>query len=438
MREKNVLILGSGGREHAMAAAILPSYRRVFVLPGNPGMTLTKSISIIPEVGVGDFKTIGEVCRKKEITMIVVGPEAPLADGIVDYFKSDENLTHIEVIGPTSYAAILEASKKFSKDFMFTYGIPTANFKTFNKDEFDLALNYAQGMGVPIVIKASGLALGKGVVICDSHKDAEYQIASIFGGAFGDAGNEIVVEEFLDGRELSVFAAVDGKGNYLLLPTAKDYKRIGDGDTGPNTGGMGAIAPVPYATDDLMQTIRKKIVEPTIKGMKDLCMPYTGFLYIGLMIKNGEPYVLEYNCRLGDPETQAVLPLIGNFAEVLEGVASDALDAVTLEVHSGYSAAVVLASKGYPGAIAKGRRITFQEEALSSPSSISIFFAGVAKNGSDLVTSGGRVLALQTTAKTIDGATSILYENIDIAGFEDSVCRKDIGQDVLAMAETVM
>ncbi|MGE0568758.1 MAG: phosphoribosylamine--glycine ligase, partial [Bacteroidia bacterium] len=396
----NVLILGSGGREHAFAWKIAKSNQlnSLYIAPGNAG---TANCGTNVNLAVTDFEGIKDFVWKNNIDMVVVGPEDPLVKGIHDYFLNDEVLREIPVIGPKMDGAILEGSKDFSKEFMFKHGVPTAKYKTFTIENIDTAGAFLETLTAPYVLKADGLAAGKGVLILDSLEEAKNELRNMISNAkFGNAGTKVVIEEFLKGIELSVFVLTDGI-SYKILPEAKDYKRIGEGDTGLNTGGMGAISPVPFAGKEFMEKVEQKVVKPTIEGLKKDGIDYRGFIFIGLMNCNGEPYVIEYNCRMGDPETEAVIPRIeSDLLELFKGVANQNLKDVELSISNETAATVVMVSGGYPEDYEKNKVI----ENLDVIKDSIVFHAGTKLEGDKVLTSGGRVLAITSFGKEIEDA----------------------------------
>ncbi len=421
----NVLIIGSGGREHTLAWKMAQSNKldKLYIAPGNGG---TPSVGENIEVSPTDFDAVRQVVLDKQIDMVVVGPEQPLVDGIVDYFREDLVLNRIPVIGPEKKGALLEGSKDFANRFMDKYGIPTASYRSFAPGQLDEAMEYLKKLSAPYVLKADGLAAGKGVVIARNLDEAQQTFKEFFEGKFGDASKTVVVEEFLEGRELSAFVLTDGK-SYKIFPPAKDYKRIGEGDTGPNTGGMGALSPVPYASEAFMQKIRDQVIEPTMRGLRKERIDYRGFLYFGLMKVGDQPYVIEYNVRMGDPEAQVVVPRMkSDLLEAMDAVAHQRLDNYHLELEDDYAAAVILASQGYPGKYEKGKTITMPEDMEK----VQVFHAGTKKEQGQLVTAGGRVMAVTALAPDFDQALSTIYHNIDSIEFEGKYYRKDIGHDL--------
>jgi phosphoribosylamine--glycine ligase len=426
----NILLLGAGGREHALAWKLSQSPRcaRLFIAPGNPG-TATCGTNL--PLTVNDFNAIAAACRTHEIGMVIVGPEEPLVNGIVDHLRTQQDLPGLLVIGPSKEAAQLEGSKAYAKSFMQRHAIPTAAYREFTAASLDEGLAYLQQCPLPIVLKADGLAAGKGVLICQSNEEAVRELTAMLTEAkFGAAGQTVVVEEFLDGIELSVFALTDGK-QYVLFPEAKDYKRIGEGDTGLNTGGMGAISPVPFANDAFMQKVTTRIVEPTIAGFASEGLDYTGFVFFGLISVAGEPLVIEYNCRMGDPETEVVIPRIQNdLVEILEAAARKNLDSISIEADPRAAATIMAVSGGYPGPFAKGIAIDGLDTTGAGGSLL--FQAGTAQDGDDIVTAGGRVLCITTLAPTLRQAVAQSRTALDSIRYEGMYFRKDIGWEFVS------
>jgi phosphoribosylamine---glycine ligase len=421
----NILLLGSGGREHALAWKIRQSPRldKLYIAPGNAGTALEgKNINLAAD----DFQGIKKFVLENGIDMVVVGPEDPLVKGIVDFFELDPQLAEIPVIGPNSYAARLEGSKEFAKSFMLRHGIPTARYFSVTSANLEEGIKFLGSLSAPYVLKADGLAAGKGVVILNDLSEAIEELKQMLAGKFGKAGNTVVIEEFLDGIELSVFVMTDGE-NYILLPEAKDYKRIGEGNTGPNTGGMGAVSPVPFATAEFMHKVKETIIEPTIAGLKKDRIDYRGFIFFGLINCKGNPFVIEYNARLGDPETEAIMPRIqGDFIALLEGVANRSLANARITIDPRSVTTVMLVSGGYPGSYEKGKTIF----GIASTSGSHIFHAGTTFEGSRVITNGGRVLAISSYGKTFRDAAAISYRNAALVDFEKKYYRPDIGFDL--------
>jgi len=422
-----ILILGSGGREHTFAWKISqsPLCQELYVAPGNSG---TAQIAINVDIKVTDFIKIKELVLSKKIDMIVVGPEDPLVLGIHDFFLNDVELKHISVIGPQKAAAALEGSKEFAKEFMDRHNIPTAAYKCFNKETVEEGFDFLETLKAPYVLKADGLAAGKGVLILNDLDEAKSELKSMLVDAkFGAASNKVVVEEFLDGIELSCFVLTDGI-NYKLLPTAKDYKRIGEGDTGLNTGGMGAISPVPFANDSFLKKIEEQIVIPTISGLQKDNLPYKGFVFIGLIKVGDEPKVIEYNVRMGDPETEVVLPRVKNdFVVLLQAVSNQTLDKIEIKIDERAATTVMLVSGGYPEAYQKGKEIT----GIENISDAIPFHAGASMSSENkIVTSGGRVMAITSYGNTHKDALNKTYQNIEKVHFDKMYYRKDIGFDL--------
>jgi len=422
----NILILGSGGREHALAWKLLQSAKldQLYVAPGNAG---TANIAKNIMIGVNDFPEIGKFVLSNKIDMVVVGPEDPLVNGIHDYFLNDERLAKIPVIGPQKMAATLEGSKEFAKEFMMRHQIPTARYQSFTSDSLEKGYTFLETLNPPYVLKADGLAAGKGVVILNDLQEAKTELkAMLLHEKFGAASATVVIEEFLDGIELSVFVLTDGT-NYKVLPTAKDYKRIGEGDTGLNTGGMGAISPVPFADEGLMDNIERQIVKPTVEGLKKDNLPYKGFIFIGLIKVGDDPKVIEYNVRLGDPETEVVLPRIKNdLVALFQAVAKGTLDTIDLELDERTTTTVMTVSGGYPGAYENGKEISGLETITDSL----VFHAGTTLKGGKTLTNGGRVLAITSFGEDFKSALQLSYKNVEKLSFQGMNYRKDIGFDL--------
>jgi len=423
----NILLLGSGGRESAFAWKLSqsPKCESLFIAPGNAGTEIYgRNINI----SVTDFEGIKDLVHKNSIDLVLVGPEEPLVKGIHDFFLEDDLLKNVPVIGPQKEAAQLEGSKDFSKEFMFKNSIPTAASKTFTLETLEEGRAYLATHGLPIVLKADGLAAGKGVLICTSWEEAQQELTAMLRNAkFGAASSKVVVEQFLQGIELSVFVLTDGK-NYKILPEAKDYKRVGEGDTGLNTGGMGSVSPVPFADAAFMAKVEERIVIPTMKGLQKDNLPYKGFIFIGLMNCGGEPYVIEYNCRMGDPETESVLPRIENdLVEVLRAVAEERLDEINLKISDRVAATVMCVAGGYPGEYLKDRTVTGIENVRGSL----VFHAGTKLENEEIKTSGGRVLAVTSLQNTLFEA--LQQATLDAARiyWDGKYFRKDIGFDLL-------
>lgn len=422
----NILVLGSGGREHTLAWKISQSSlcKRLFVAPGNSG---TSSIATNIDIAVTDFEAIKRTVFENQIEMVVVGPEDPLVLGIHNYFIEDDSLNNIPVIGPEKAAAQLEGSKEFAKEFLFRHNIPTAAYASFDADSVEEGYAFLETLSPPYVLKADGLAAGKGVVILDNINEAKEELKQMLvESKFGLASQKVVIEEFLDGIEMSCFVLTDGE-NYKILPTAKDYKRIGEGDKGLNTGGMGAISPVPFVDDKLMQKIENKIVKPTVEGLKKDNLPYKGFIFIGLIKVGEEPLVIEYNVRMGDPETEVVIPRLKNdIVDLFKAVSNQTLNEVELEIDSRTAATVMLVSGGYPEAYEKGKVIKGFNEIKTSH----VFHAGAKHHEGEVVTSGGRVMAITSFGEDFKSALKTSYQNITKISFEKMNFRKDIGFDL--------
>lgn len=424
----NILLLGSGGREHAFAWKISqsPKCKKLFIAPGNAG---TSQCGTNVPVSATDFPSIKKLVLDEKISMVVVGPEDPLVKGIHNFFLTDAELKRVPVIGPQMDGAQLEGSKDFSKQFMKKYKIPTALYHTFGKETLNDGIKFLETLKPPYVLKADGLAAGKGVIIPQTLEEAKRELKEMLSGKFGEASSKVVVEEFLRGIELSVFVLSDGI-SYKILPAAKDYKRIGEGDTGLNTGGMGAVSPVPFADDAFMKKVEEKIVQPTIRGLKEEGIIYKGFIFIGLMNVQGDPFVIEYNCRMGDPETEVVVPRIKtDLVEIFEAVSSQALGKAEIKIDDRIAATVMLVSGGYPGDYQKGKVIAGLENISGSIP----FHAGTGLKNGEIVTSGGRVIAMTSYGKNISEALLKSYSNIDKIKFEGMYYRRDIGQDLIKL-----
>ena len=421
-----ILILGSGGREHTFAWKIAqsPLCDKIFVAPGNSG---TAQIATNVDIKVTDFDAIKSLVLEHKIDMVVVGPEDPLVQGIHDFFIEDEQLKHVAVIGPQKAAAELEGSKEFAKEFLFRHNIPTAAYESFNASNVENGYTFLETLNPPYVLKADGLAAGKGVLILNDLNEAKAELKSMLVDAkFGLASSKVVIEEFLDGIELSCFVLTDGK-NYKILPTAKDYKRIGEGDTGLNTGGMGAISPVPFATDEFLNKIEEQIVKPTIKGLAKDNLPYKGFVFIGIIKVGDDPKVIEYNVRMGDPETEVVLPrLKTDLVEIFMAISEGRLNEIDIEIDERAATTVMLVSGGYPEAYEKGKEII----GLDSVENSIAFHAGAVLKEGKIVTSGGRVMAITSYGNTYQEAIKKSYQNIDKLHFDKMNYRKDIGFDL--------
>ncbi|MDN5285085.1 MAG: purD [Mucilaginibacter sp.] len=423
----NILILGSGGRESAFAWKIAQSAKcqKLFIAPGNAG---TGQYGTNVNLKVTDFAGIKTFVLNNDINLVLVGPEEPLVKGVHDFFLNDEQLKSIPVVGPQQEAAQLEGSKDFSKQFMERHNIPTAAYKTFTKDTLQNGLAYLATAGLPIVLKADGLAAGKGVLICTTLEEARQELTEMLAEAkFGDASSSVVIEQFLQGIELSVFVMTDGK-NYKILPEAKDYKRIGEGDTGLNTGGMGSVSPVPFADAAYMKKVEERVIIPTIEGLKKDNIPYKGFIFIGLMNSDGEPWVIEYNCRMGDPETESVMPRIqSDFVDLLLGVAEGNLDQKELIISDKTAATVVMVAGGYPGEYLKNKVITGTENIHESI----VFHAGTSIDGENIISTGGRILAITTLQDTMFAALQQATADASRIYYDGMYFRRDIGFDLL-------
>jgi len=422
----NVLILGSGGREHAFAWKIAKSSscNNLFIAPGNAG---TAEVGSNVEIGVNDFESIKKFVLSEEIEMVVVGPEDPLVNGIYDFFKEDEELQNISLIGPSKEGARLEGSKEFAKEFMIRHEIPTAKYKAFTKDNLEEGYTFLESLDAPYVLKADGLAAGKGVLILDNIQEAKDELKAMVADAkFGKASSTVVIEEFLSGIELSVFVLTDGN-SYKILPSAKDYKRIGEGDTGLNTGGMGAISPVPFADRFYIEKVEREIVKPTVEGLKKDGITYKGFIFIGLINVKGQPKVIEYNVRMGDPETEVVIPRIkSDLLNLLKGIDDGTFSEKDLNINEQAATTVMLVSGGYPESYEKGEAISGTEYIKESI----VFHAGTKKENEQLKTSGGRVIALTSFGENIEEALTKSFASAEKISFKGKYYRKDIGFDL--------
>src|SRR6478609_6683329 len=427
----NILIIGNGGREHAFSWKIKQSKLcdKLFVAPGNAGTAL---IAENVAIAVDDFVKIGAFCLQQKIEMVLVGPEAPLVKGIRDFFEKNPQLKSILLVGPGKEGAQLEGSKDFSKQFMLRNNVPTAKARTFSATELKEAFSYVENCNPPIVLKADGLAAGKGVIISPDVNDAKANLREMLEDKkFGDASSKVLIEEFLDGIELSVFVLTDGD-SYVILPEAKDYKRIGDGDTGPNTGGMGAVSPVVFANATFMKKVEEQVIKPTISGLKKENIPYKGFVFIGLMKVKDEPFVIEYNARMGDPETEAVMPRIkSDFVELLIAAAKGELKGKVIENDPDFAMTVVMVSGGYPGDYKKGETI----HGLGSKEGALVFQAGTKNQNGKTLTDGGRVLAVTGRGKTLSEASKEAYKTVGTLNWEGCYFRKDIGVDLQGISD---
>jgi len=422
-----ILLLGSGGREHAFAWKLSqsPLCENLFIAPGNPG---TAQCGTNLNFSVTDFEAIKQACVDYKIDLVIVGPEEPLVKGITDFIISNPALKNVDVIGPDKNGAQLEGSKAFAKAFMLRHNIPTAAYREFTLENYEEGVGYLKNHELPIVMKADGLAAGKGVVICENHLEAiaEFELM-IQRAKFGEAGKRVVVEQFLKGVEMSVFVLMDGK-NYVILPEAKDYKRIGEGDTGPNTGGMGAVSPVPFASQSLMKKIEDKVIKPTVEGLQKEGLEYRGFIFFGFMIVKDEPYMIEYNCRMGDPETEVVLPRLKNdLVELLNAVSNQELNKIKIETDTRTACTVVAVSGGYPGEYNKGDEITGLTDI--NPADSILFHMGTAVAGGKIVTNGGRVLCVTSYGRSVFDAVEISKEEMQKIYYDGINYRNDIGYE---------
>ncbi len=420
-----ILLLGSGGREHALAWKIRQSAHceALYIAPGNAG---TAGLGENIDMQVIDFRSIASFALQKHIDLLVVGPEEPLVHGIYDFFKNDPHLQHIAVLGPSQAAAQLEGSKAFAKQFMQEFGIPTAAYREFTADRMDEGLQYLAAHAMPVVLKADGLAAGKGVLICDTVAEAQSAFRELLGGKFGAASARVVVEAFLKGIEFSVFVITDGT-HYKILPVAKDYKRIGEGDTGLNTGGMGAISNPSFVDAELLQKVEARIIQPTMAGIQARQLVYKGFIFFGLICVAGEPFVIEYNCRMGDPETEAVLPRLQNdLIELMLAATNGTLQAIDIKMDARTAATVVLVSGGYPGDYERGKII----RGLQAVQHSIVFHAGTKQSGSDVLSNGGRVFAITSLGADLQEALHKCYQSAAIIQFEGKYYRRDIGFDL--------
>lgn len=422
----NILVLGSGGREHAISWKISQSdlCKNLFIAPGNAGTNLVGSNI---NLDINNFKKVKEFVLDKSINLVIVGPEEPLVKGIVDFFKLDEELKNVNIFGPGKSGAMLEGSKDFSKEFMFRNKIPCGKSKTFSKNNLTEGFKFLDDIKPPYVLKADGLAAGKGVLILDNLEEAKSELKNmVVDEKFGEASKNVLVEEYLDGIEVSVFAVTDGR-DYLILPEAKDYKRIGEGDTGPNTGGMGAVSPVTFADNEFMEKVEARVIRRTIDGIRKEKLDYTGFIFAGLMNVDGDPYVIEYNVRMGDPETQVVIPRIKNdLLDIIGRCFDNKLSEVKLDIKDGYTTTVILASEGYPESYEKGDTISNLEEKNNSQ----IFHAGTINEDEKVKSNGGRVIACTGEGETIDEALENSYYLADKITWRNKYYRRDIGKDL--------
>lgn len=426
-----VLLLGGGGREHALAWKIKQSARleKLYIAPGNAG---TAEIAENVDLAVTDFEAIGRFIYEKAIGMLVVGPEDPLVEGIRDYLAADGRFQDLMIVGPGKAGAILEGSKDYAKQFMIRHGIPTARYMTVTPDQLEEGMKFLSDLKPPYVLKADGLAAGKGVLIIDDLEEARRELEEMLGGKFGKASKRVVIEEFLHGIEISVFAITDGK-DYKILGSAKDYKRIGEGDTGLNTGGMGAVSPVPFADEAFNRKVEERIVRPTVEGLQKDGVDYRGFIFFGLMNDGGEPYVIEYNVRMGDPETEVVIPrLKTDILDLFEATARGTLADCHFELDERYCTTVMLVAGGYPGSYEKGNVI----HGISEVNDSILFHAGTKRVDGEAVTNGGRVMAVSSFGEKMEDALQQSYENVSKISFKEMYYRRDIGQDLLEKVQS--
>lgn len=421
----HILLLGSGGREHAFAWKLQqsPLCEALFIAPGNAG---TNQHGTNLPLDPNDFSAVKQAVSDHSIDMVIVGPEEPLVRGIVDFFRKDADLKDVLIVGPSGQAALLEGSKAFAKEFMREFVIPTAAYQEFTPKDLEAGLDYISRQHPPIVLKADGLAAGKGVVILDNISDAQRELQEMLAGKFGAASEKVVIEQFLKGIEFSVFVVTDGK-HYKILPVAKDYKRIGEGDTGPNTGGMGSVSPVSFVTEDMMRKVENRIIKPTIRGIQERGMDYCGFVFLGLIEVDGDPYVIEYNCRMGDPETQSVFArLKTDLAVLCRAMAEGRLDEIEIETDERAAATIILVSGGYPGSYEKGKPISGLEKVEGSM----VFHAGTKSDKGQVLTNGGRVLAITSYGDHFQDAIKTSLANAEKVQYEGKYNRRDIGFDL--------